>query len=168
MFPQSCRSHFLFWYALVVPSFLAFGQTLLEVQCADFKVINNTIVSRFHLIMLTQICSVSVGEICRDLFSPFFSCRFPWSRSSVSSPLCPLSQCPLWPRPCRATWGPWSHCCLQRSSTTPVGWCRSSAGRAVWVHSCRRVWRGEPDTTRTGSVSADGSVCVKCDRCFNR
>lgn len=77
------------------------------------------------------------------------------SRSCVSSPPpCPPSRCPNWPRPCRATWGPWSPCCPPRSWATPAGWCRSLAGRAAWARGCRRGWRGEPATRGTGSVSA--------------
>lgn len=81
------------------------------------------------------------------------TCRFPWGRSCVSSPRWPHSRCLLWPKPYRATCGRWSPCCPPRSWATPVGWCTISAGRAGLVHSCRRVWRREPDSTRTGCVA---------------
>lgn len=80
--------------------------------------------------------------------------RFRWDRSCVSSPPCPPSRCPLWLRPYRATWGPWSPCCPPRSSATPGGWCRSLAGRVAWARSCRKGWRRESETRGTGSVSA--------------
>lgn len=86
-----------------------------------------------------------------------------WSRSCVS-PRCLLSRCLLWPTPYRATWRPWNLCSLPRSSATPAGWCRSSGDRAAWELVCRRAWRRERETPRTGSVSSQ-SVCGKCHRC---
>lgn len=78
--------------------------------------------------------------------------RSPPGRSRVSSRPCPRSPCLLWPRLCRGIWRRWSPCCPRRSSTTPAGWCRSSAGRGGWGRTYRRGWRGEPDSPRTGWV----------------
>lgn len=90
-------------------------------------------------------------------------CRFRsgWSRVVAPSPPCPPSPCRPWPRPCRATWGPWSPCCPPTSWGTPAGWCRSSAGQEAWARSCRRAWRGEPGTPGTGSACVCACACAR-------
>lgn len=87
--------------------------------------------------------------------------RFHTGRICISSPPCRLSRCPHSPRPCTATWKPWSPCCPPENWATRVGWCRSSVGRADWAHSCRTAWRGEPWKQKTGCVLCQGG---KCDR----